>query len=150
MRTIAALILVMSIGNVGLTQNPQNVLVGVWERTLLRDIQGRTLQPPAPAAVVMFSSNGYFSHVAIPSKRQKLQEDVRGMTKDELMSRFEHLESRYGTYKVEGNKLRRLDITNADPSREGGVSVSLFRIEKDVLILSTTDGVDTTWFKRLK
>ena len=61
------------------------------------------------------------------------------MTKEELIQRFNRLESRRGTYTISSNRLTRKNVANGDPNGEGTEQVQLFRIEGGVLILSSTD-----------
>jgi hypothetical protein len=114
-------------------------LVGTWERISLRGAEGQTTQPPAPAAFVVFTANGQWSQMAIPSGRPKVDKPVQGLTKEELVARFDRVEARRGTYNVAGTTLTRKNVVSGNPNQEGTDSVQSFRIEGDVLILSSTD-----------
>ena len=61
------------------------------------------------------------------------------MTKEELLQRFNRLETRRGTYTVAANRLTRRNVTHGDPTQEGTEQTQLFRVEGDTLILSSAD-----------
>jgi Lipocalin-like domain len=117
----------------------QTSLVGAWERVSLVDGQGKPTQPPAPAAFVIFSADGFFSQSGVPAGRQKTDKPLDQMTKEELLQRFNRLETRRGTYTVAGNRLTRRNVTHGDPTQEGTEQTQLFRVEGDMLILSSAD-----------
>src|SRR5437762_11737213 len=48
-----------------------NPLVGTWERTSLTDAQGKSTQPPTPAAYLIMTADGFYSQTAIPTGRPK-------------------------------------------------------------------------------
>jgi hypothetical protein len=148
-RVVLALACALFFTNALVAQS-NNPLIGAWERTMLKNPQGQVTQPPLPPAFVIFSANGYFSQTAIPAGRPKLNKPVAEMTKDELVARFQNVEARRGTYKIDGKKLTRTDVSTANSVREGAEQIQLFRIEGDTLILSTEQGVDMAWFKRVK
>jgi Lipocalin-like domain len=116
-----------------------NPLVGAWERISQTDAQGKPVENPAPPAFVMFSASGYFSGVTVPSGRPKITKPVREMTKEELLARFDRVVARRGTYRIEGNKLLRHDVTNINPNIEGTDAVQLFRVEGDILVIGNAD-----------
>jgi hypothetical protein len=116
-----------------------NPLVGAWERISQTDAQGSPAKNPAPPAFVMFSANGYFSGVTVPSGRPKINKPVREMTREELLARFGQVVARRGTYRIEGNKLLRHDVTNINPDMEGVDSVQLFRIDGDILVIGNAN-----------
>ena len=113
------------------TQNP---LVGTWERFLLKNDEGVDIQPPEPAAFVIFTADGYFSQTVIPTGRNKLKKPLEDMTKDELLHRFQNLFAWRGTYTVSGNTLTRRIISHTNPNIEGTELVQEFRLEGDLLI----------------
>jgi hypothetical protein len=114
-------------------------LVGVWERVSLRDATGNTTQPPGPAAFLILSANGYFSQIAAPVGRAKIDKPVNELTKDELVARFSSVEARRGTYRIDGDRLSRRSEVHSNPNQEGTEQVQQFRLEGDILILSSTD-----------
>src|SRR5215468_10838299 len=63
-----------------LAQN-QTPLVGAWERLSLKNAEGVDIQPPEPAAFVIFSADGYYSQTVIPTGRNKLKKPLEDMTK---------------------------------------------------------------------
>src|SRR5215475_5201828 len=77
-------------GASALAQN-QNPLVGEWERLSLTNAEGVDIQPPEPAAVVIFSADGYYSQTVIPTGRNKLKKPFEDITKEELLNRFQLL-----------------------------------------------------------
>lgn len=117
----------------------QSSVVGAWERVALSDAQGKPTQPPAPAAFVIFSADGFFSQSGVPTGRQKTAKPLDQMTKEELLQRFNRVETRRGTYTVAGNRLTRRNVAHGDPAQEGTEQTQLFRVEGDALILSSTD-----------
>lgn len=133
--TFAAVCLVASVAS---AQAPAG-LVGSWERISLLDATGAKIQPPAPVAFLIISPDGYYSQTAIPAGRPKVDKPVNELTKEELVARFDRVEARRGKYTVAGNRLTRRFDTTVSPVQEGTEQVQLFRIEGDVLILSSTD-----------
>lgn len=117
----------------------QSAIVGAWERVSMVDAQGKPSQPPAPAAFVIFSADGYFSQSGVPTGRPKVDKPLDQMTKEELLARFSRLETRRGPYTISGNRLTRINVTHGNPSQEGTEATQLFRVEGDMLILSSTD-----------
>lgn len=103
------------------------------------DADGAKMQPPAPAAFVIFSADGFYSQTAIPVGRPKIDKPLQQMTKEELVQRFNRLDAVRGTYTIAGNRLTRKEIAHGNPNNEDYELVQLFRIEGDVLILSRPD-----------
>jgi hypothetical protein len=116
-----------------------NPLVGAWQRMSDINAAGIQQQPPAPAAFLILSADGFYSQTAIPEGRAKVNKPLDQMTKEELVARFDRVTDRRGTYTIVGNKLTRHDISNTNPGAEGGDQIQLFRIEGDVMILTTED-----------
>jgi hypothetical protein len=128
----------ITFNSISIAQTP-NPLVGAWERISLVNAEGKPVQPPAPAAFVVFTADGFFSQTAIPTGRPKIAKPIDQLTKEELAARFNSLEARRGTYTVAGNLLVRKNITHVDPNQEGREARQNFRIEKGILILSNAD-----------
>ena len=152
MRRIAATLLtVCALGFTSFAQGA-NPLVGTWERFSTTDAKGQPAQPQPPAAFLVMTANGYFSQIAVPRGRPKVDKPLMDMTKEELVARFADVIARRGSYSVEGNRLTRRDIVHTDPSTEGTDAVQTFRIEGDVLILGSTDPANKTEnrFRRVK
>ncbi len=126
---------VFAYGASALAQN-QNPLVGAWQRISLKNAEGVDIQPPEPAAFVIFSADGYFSQTVIPTGRTKLKKPFEDLTKEELLHRFQLLFAWQGTYTVSGNTLTRRIISHTNPNVEGTELVQEFRIEGDQLILT--------------
>lgn len=125
------------LASAALAQN-QNRLAGAWERFVLKDSAGTAIQPPSPAALLMFSAEGAYTQIAIPKDRPKVAKPLADMTKEELLSRFTRVESRWGRYSVAGDTLTRTYVASANPNQEAGSpQVQRFRIEGDVLILNS-------------
>ena len=129
-------LLVLSLGQYSAAQGG-NALVGTWERVSQTNAEGAP--NPQPAAFLIFSANGHFSQTAAPSGRPKLTKPLQEMTREELLARFQGVQARRGTYRVAGNMLTRMDVTNVNPNQEGSEGVQQFRLEGDMLILSSTD-----------
>src|SRR5262252_6750578 len=87
-RTVVSLLLVcvFAYGASVLAQN-RPPLVGAWERFSLKNDEGVDIQPPEPAAFVIFTVDGYFSQTVIPTGRNKLKKPLEDMTKEELLHR---------------------------------------------------------------
>ncbi len=122
------------------TQSP---LVGAWERVsainMERIAEGEIVQPPSPVSFLMFSADGFFSQIGIPTGRPKVSKPLDQMTKEELLQRFNRLGARRGTYTVTGNRLSRKLVTNTNPNQDGIEQLQLFRIEGGILVLSSAD-----------
>ena len=129
------LVCVFAYGASVLAQN-QPPLVSAWERLSLKNDEGVEIQPPEPAAFVIFSADGYYSQTVIPTGRNKLKKLLEDMTKEELLNRFQLLFAWRGTYTVSGNTLTRHIISHSNPNVEGSELVQEFRIEGDLLILT--------------
>src|SRR5215471_12478727 len=133
------LVCVFAYGASVLAQN-QPLLVGAWERLSLKNAEGVDIQPPEPAAFVIFSADGYYSQTVIPTGRNKLKKPLEDMTKEELLNRFQLLFAWRGTYTVSGNTLTRRIISHSNPNVEGTELVQEFRIEGDDLLILTRPG----------
>ena len=128
----------------------QNPLVGAWERFSLKNDEGVDIQPPEPAAFVIFTADGYFSQTVIPTGRNKLKKPLEDLTKDELLHRFQNLFACRGTYTVSGNTLTRRIISHTNPHIEGAELVQEFRLEGDLLILTRPGSKFEARFQRAK
>jgi hypothetical protein len=128
-------VLVLASGARALAQN-QHPRVGARERLSLKNAEGVDIQPPEPAAFVIFSADGYYSQTVIPTGRNKLKKPLEDMTKEELLNRFQLLFAWHGTYTVSGNTLTRRIISHSNPDVEGTELVQEFHIEGDLLILT--------------
>jgi hypothetical protein len=116
-----------------------NPLVGTWERTSLKDAAGKDVQPPAPAAFLIMSADGHYIQISVPASRPKVDKPVDQLSREELVARFNQVEARGGRYTVSGNRLTRRYDRTANPNQEGTEQTQLFRLEGDVLILSSAD-----------
>ena len=133
---------VMSAGYSAAAQS-QRPLVGSWERIALKDSTGTDIQPAPPAAFTIFSTDGFYTQLAIPTGRSKVAKPLADLTKEELLDRFNRAEARRGRYTVSGNTLTRTYITTLNPNDEGrDPQVQRFRIEGDVLILTSTSAAN--------
>jgi len=128
----------------------QDPLIGTWERFSLKNAQGAVTQPPSAPAFAIFTSNNYFSITAIPAGRKKIDKPLAELTKEELLDRFQNLNARRGTYSVSGNRLTRKDVSRVDPNLEGGEQIQEFRIDGDVLILTTPGNQAEARFRRVR
>ena len=148
-RIVVALLFVciFAYGASALAQH-QNPFVGAWERVSAKNDEGVDVQPPVPAAFVIFSADGYFSQTVIPTGRNKLKKPFEDMTKDELLHRFRLLFTWFGTYTVSGNTLTRRIITHTDPNLEGIEFVQELRIDGDLLILTRPGSKAEARFRR--
>jgi hypothetical protein len=102
---------------------------------------------------LIVSADGFYSQTAIPKERPRTTRPLSQLTIKELLARFENAEARYGRYSVAGNRLTRTTMASLEPANEGGApQVQLFRIEGDVLTLTSTTPGDKTVarFRRLK
>jgi hypothetical protein len=141
--TLGALLIVQAVSAQG-----SNQLVGTWERVSITNDQGvATQQSPA---FVIFSANGHFSQTVVPANRPKVNKPVQEMTRDELLARFQGAQARRGTYTIQGNRLTRKDVTNADPNQEGTEQIQQFRVDGDLLILSNPTTKAEARFRRVK
>lgn len=125
-----------------------NPIVGAWERISMTNAQGPVTDPVT--AFVMFSASGHFTQTVMPAGRSKLNKPLQDMTKEELLARFQGVAARFGTYTVAGNKLTRKNIAHINPGAEGTGETQSFRIEDDVLILTTEGEKGEVRFRRLK
>jgi erythromycin esterase len=127
-------------------------LVGCWERISLTDEEGKAPQAPDSATLLIFSADGYYAQTTIPKGRPLLQKTLEEMTKEELMGRFKGLVARFGTYRITDNILVRTDLSHSDPMEEVLEQVQAFRIEGDLLVLTSLVPGDKTEarFRRIK
>ena len=148
-RIVVALlfVFVFAYGASALAQN-QNPLVGSWERLSVKNDEGVDVQPPEPAAFVIFSADGYFSQTVIPTGRTKLKKPFEDLTKEELLHRFQLLFAWQGTYTVSGNTLTRRIISHTNPNIEGTQFVQEFRLDGDLLILTRPGSKFEARFRR--
>jgi hypothetical protein len=117
---------------------PANPFVGAWERFSLRNADGAVGQPPAAAAFVIFSADGYYSQTSVPTGRSKVNKPLDQLSRDELLDRFRNLSILRGKYTISGNRLTWTFDSVSDPNQEGGQAVQEFRLDGDVLILTGT------------
>jgi hypothetical protein len=61
------------------------------------DAEGKATQPPAPAAFLVFTADGFFSQNAIPTARPRVNKPLDQLSKEELLQRFNRVEARRGT-----------------------------------------------------
>lgn len=133
---LAAAFLSLSFAQESVAQG-ENPLVGAWERVSATNPDGT---PDTHAtALMIFTSLGYWSMMSIPPNRPKVATPVQEMTRDELLARFDYVQSRYGKYTINSTQLIRNDTANINPNAEGRNQVVGFRIVGDTLILSSTD-----------
>ena len=103
----------------------------------LRDSAGTLLQPPNPVAFAIYSANGYYAQIAIPTGRPTVEKPLSEMTREELLARFQRVTAVRGTYTVSGDRLTRKGIATLNPAAEGTEFVQVFRIVGDTLVLSS-------------
>ena len=141
MRRIVPLIIIVLIVWVepALTQTSTSI-VGSWERT--------RREPPGMPAFIIFSADGYYSMTILPAGRPR--GNIRELTREELLVRYERLVARRGPYSIDGNRLIRHDQTHHNPNLVGRENLNLYRIEGDTLVFSSEDGVDTEWYRRME
>lgn len=131
--------LLLAISCVPAAAQAQAPLVGAWERFLHLIDDGQSTQPPIPAAFLVFTASGHWSQVAVPAGRPKVDKSIDQLNREELIARFSMVEARRGTYRVDGTRLVRTNTVSANPSEERTDQIQNFRIEGDVLILTSTD-----------
>jgi hypothetical protein len=125
-----------------------NPVVGAWERISMTDARGEVAkQEPA---FLLFSASGHFAQTVTPAGRPKINKPLQDMTKEELLARFQGLSARFGTYTIAGDKLTRKNVAHISPAAEGTSETQLFRIDRDVLILTTEGEKGEVRFKRLE
>lgn len=146
-RTHALAVLVVVVNSLTVSGQSATVLVGTWERLSLTGASGSTNEVPG---FLVFNENGRFVLVAMPLGRPKTTKDVRDLTREELLARFDGVQVRSGTYSVVGNTVVRKDQWNIDPNREGSEQVQEFRIEEEMLFLSTPGTKQAARFRRVK
>ena len=156
MRSFLTLSLVLaSLANAGERAYAQNQgrLVGAWERFSMKDSTGANVQNPPPAAFTIFTADGFYSQISIPTGRPKVDKPLAEYTKEELLSRYDRAEARRGRYTVSGNTLTRTYVATLNPNDEGRApQVQRFRIERDVLVLTSTSPTNRSEvrFRRVK
>ena len=105
----------------------------------MKDSTGADVQNPPPAAFTMYSADGFYSQIAIPTGRAKVDKPLTDYTKEELLARFTRSEARRGRYTVPGNTLTRTYVATLNPNDEGrDPQVQRFRVEGGVLVLTST------------
>ena len=116
----------------------QKVFVGTWERFSSKNAAGEAVEERLVRSFLLFSADGHFSQTTNPAGREKLDKPLQEMTKEELLNRFVGVGASYGTYAIAGNKLTRKFLSTTSPSADGTEFVQMFRIEGDILILTST------------
>ena len=127
-------------------------IVGTWQRVSSKDPQGRALQPPAPASILIFTADGHFAQIGFPEGRDSSDKPVNTFTREQLLERFARVEASHGTYKVRRNVLERENEGNINPAQEDQDINQVFRIEGDllVLVMEPPAGRYEARFKRVK
>ena len=118
-------------------------LVGTWERVSALTAAGTPETPLAPAMLIV-SSDGHFIFSAIPAGRPKVNKPLEQMIREELLERFKGLTVRQGTWMVTGNRFINIEIGAENPNLEGREVVRLFKIDGDMLIVSSPNPQDKT------
>jgi hypothetical protein len=128
----------------------RKAFVGAWERIYASTNEGVPIEGPNVRSHIVFSAEGHFAQASNPAGREKLDKPMKEMTKEELLNRFEFIQSSYGDYSIGGNVLTRKQISNANPNSEGKDFSQRFRFEGDLLILNSTTTKSEVRFRRLK
>lgn len=128
----------------------RKAFVGAWERIFSSTNEGKPIEGPSVRSHLVFSAEGHFAQASNPSAREKLDKPVKEMTKEELLNRFEFIQSSYGDYSIAGDLLTRKQLSNANPNSEGKDFSQRFRFEGDLLILNSTTTKSEVRFRRLK
>ena len=123
-------------------------LVGAWERISMTNARGEAAKPEP--AFLIFSDNGYFAQSVTPAGRPKVAKPLKELTRDELVARLEGVSARFGAYTVQGDRLTRRNIAHLEPAKEGAQETQIFRLQRDVLILSTPGEGGEVRFERMK
>jgi hypothetical protein len=137
---------------IGILAQAKDPVAGAWERVSVKNVKTGEIQPQPTPPLHMLMIDGHFAQFAAAAKRAKGNTPREQMTKEQLVERY-NLQGQYGTYRVAGNKLTRKTISAAAPDNEGRENTSDFRIEGDVMIITSTgaDGTVTeTRQRRLK
>ena len=119
----------------------------------MKDSTGADVSPLPPAAFTIFSANGWYSQMAIPTGRAKVNKPLADYTKEELLERFSRAEARRGRYSTMGTTLTRTYTASLDPNAEGrDPQVQHYRVVGDVLILTSTSPTNKSEvrFRRVK
>jgi hypothetical protein len=132
-------------------QAKPHALVGTWERTALT-IDGKTVQPPAAAQIVILGEDGWFSQTQLPTGRTRIEKPMEQYTVDDYMKAFAGVAAARGTYVVDGNTLTRKHVADIDPALVGSEDTGQFTVEGDAMTLrgSSRSGKYEATFKRLK
>ena len=137
---------------IGVLAQSKDPVAGAWERISVKNLKTGEMQPQSTPPLHMLLSDGHFVQFAAAANRAKGNTPREQMTKEQLVERY-NLQGQYGTYRVTGNKLTRKIVSAASPDNEGRESTADFRIEGDLMILTSTgaDGATTeTRQRRLK
>ena len=118
----------LSTGNIAAPAQDSKAFVGTWERISYKDDEGKAIEDRLVRAHLIFSAEGHYSQVQLPTGRAKNDKPLKEMTKEELLNRFEGAVAYYGTYTISGNTLTRKEIVELNPNREGFVNVQTFRL----------------------
>lgn len=151
--TLSLLGVVLGPGSSRVEAQGRAALVGAWERFAMKDSTGTDITPLPPAAFTIFSPDGSYSQIAIPTGRPKLNKPLADYTKEELLARFSRAEARRGRYSAMGTTLTRTYAASLDPNAEGrDPQVQHYRIAGDVLILTSTSPTNKSEvrFRRVK
>jgi hypothetical protein len=140
--TLIRALAILALADTAVAGAQSSALTGAWERVSLRDSTGTILQPPAPAAFAIYSSDGYFSQTAIPAGRPIINKPFTDMTKEDLVERFQNVNAMRGTYTISGNRLTRKSVSATNPAGEGRELVQVFRIAGDTLILTSPNSTN--------
>jgi hypothetical protein len=127
----------------------QKAFVGTWERISLKDQNGQ-LNTGAAASHLIFSADGHYAQVGIPSGRAKLNKPLQDLTKEELLNIFAGVNCHYGSYAVTGTTLTRKYLSQTNPNLEGTEIKQTWKIEGELLILSGTTNKSEARFRRIK
>jgi len=126
-----------------LTAAQDNRLVGTWERVSALTATGAPETPLAPALLIV-SADGHFTFSAIPTGRPKINKPLDQLTREEVLERYRGLTVRRGTWSVTENRFVTIENGAENPNLEGREVVRLFRMEGDVLVLSSPNPQDKT------
>lgn len=132
-------------------QSKPHALAGTWERTALT-IDGKTMQPPAAAQIVILGEDGWFSQTQLPTGRKRVEKPMEQYAVNDYVSAFGGVAAARGTYIVDGGTLTRKHVADIDPSLVGSDDTGQFTIDGDAMTLRGTSrrGAYVATFKRLK
>jgi len=151
--TLSLVGVVMGPGSSRVEAQGRALLVGTWERFAMKDSTGADVSPLPPAAFTIFSPDGWYSQITIPTGRPKVDKPLADYTKEELLARFNRTEARRGRYSAMGTTLTRTYAASLDPNAEGrDPQVQHYRIAGNVLILTSTSPTNKSEvrFRRVK